>query len=71
MTLKTFQLNNMQKHGNFDAMLTTVMTEESEQSNQDEPKQPEDLNIVKFELDVSIPSFEVEVMKLKLVPGLN
>lgn len=25
-----------------------------------------DYNLVKFELDVSVPSFEVEIMKLKL-----
>ena len=27
--------------------------------------------MVKLELDLSIPSFEVELMKLKLVPGVN
>ena len=28
----------------------------------------EDYNLVKFELDVSVPSFEIEIMKLKLSP---
>ena len=29
------------------------------------------MHLVKFELDVSVPSFEVEIMKLKLSPGLQ
>ena len=62
-------------HGNFNELVTTVMTatEESETtSHNDESRNDEDADdIIKFELDVSVPSFEVELMKLKLAPGLN
>ena len=62
-------------HGNFNEMVTTVMTatEEREQSHNDSrfTEDPDENHVIKLELDVSIPSFEVELMKLRLVPGIN
>ena len=63
-------------HGNFNSDVKTIMTtiEESEPSINDSRMTNEDTddnNVVKLELDISVPSFEVELMKLKLVPGIN
>lgn len=62
-------------HGNFNEMVTTfITTEGSDTSRVDESRYTEaddDLVKVKLELDVSIPTFDVELMKLKLVPGIN
>ena len=65
-------------HGNFSELVGTVISTEeiSEHSETDESKfadleMQEDLISTKFELDISMPSFEVEIMKLKLVPGIK
>ena len=58
-------------HGNFNEMITTVITEESEAEAKRKEPESQDVETIKFEMDVSIPSFEVEIMKLKLVPGLG
>lgn len=64
-------------HGNFNELVTTVMTatEGSETTSHNDDSRyvenADDNNIVKFELDISVPSFEVELMKLKLLPGIN
>lgn len=65
--LKNFQVNQM--HGNFNEMVTTFITEESEVEKT--ATEIQDVEVVKFELDVTVPSFEVEIMKLKLAPGTN
>lgn len=60
-------------HGNFNDLVTSVMTsqadEESATSNSRFVEDEDD--IIQFELDVSIPQFEVELMKLKLDPSLK
>ena len=63
-------------HGNFNEEITaTILTTElSDHNNADQSmaaEDKEDYNLVKFELDVSVPSFEIEIMKLKLIPGLQ
>ena len=65
-------------HGNFSELVGTVISTEeiSEHSETDESKfadleMQEDLISTKLELDISMPSFEVEIMKLKLVPGIK
>ena len=52
-------------------MVASMMTEDNEMTSRSEETKKVDVNIVQFELDVSIPTFEVEFMKLKLIPGLN
>jgi len=64
-------------HGNFNEMVTTFITTEGScdtSRNFDESRFTEaddDLVKVKLELDISIPTFDVELMKLKLVAGIN
>lgn len=65
-------------HGNFNEMISTVLTshaeERSDYSHNDDSRYTEDADenhVVKFEFDISVPSFEVELMKLKLMPGVN
>ena len=77
LALKTFQQNQM--HGNFNELVTTFMTEESEQleteaegaANKPKDVDPEEYYVAQIEVDVNIPSFEVELMKLKLDPVLK
>ena len=62
-------------HGNFNELVDTLVTEESEMSQRKEKQESSggdsEKQVVKFELDISVPSFEIELMKLKLIPGLN
>jgi len=62
-------------HGNFNEAVTTFITTDEGNTSLNEDSQSgvqeDDLNAVKIEMDISVPSFEVELMKLKLVPGQN
>ena len=62
-------------HGNFDKSVTTFISTESAWSDDESRKSQshvetdEEMNVVKMEMDISVPSIEVELMKLKLEPG--
>ena len=59
-------------HGNFNDLVTTVITSQGDSDSQtgDSRFVEDEDDPVQFEVDISIPQFEVELMKLKLVPGL-
>lgn len=64
-------------HGNFNENVDTKLTSDASETGSSRFEDSrfvediEELTAVKFELDVSIPSFEVELMKLKLIPGIK